>query len=156
MTEPDYEKYIADIFEEEILGENYEKRGEIMIPKMTLQEAINRIDLLIDNEKLFIKISTMGETSHNQNIEALEIAKLALEKQISQKVKKVKRTSCNIKTISEITKFNSYNPSNKKDVPEYKEYKYSDYLCPSCNALTKDGTPDYCWRCGQALDWSED
>lgn len=42
---------------------------------MTPQEAIDRIDLLIGNEKLFIKISTMGEISHSQNIEALEMAK---------------------------------------------------------------------------------
>ena len=56
-----------------------------MTPKMTPQEAINRIDLLIGNEKLFIKISTMGEISHSQNIEALEIAKQALEKQIPKK-----------------------------------------------------------------------
>lgn len=115
--------------------------------RMTPQEAIEQIDRMIEFENKCIP--------NAKRIEALEIAKLALEKQISQKVKKVKRTSCNIKTISEITKFNSYNPSNKKDVPEYKEYKYSDYLCPSCNALTKDGTSDYCWRCGQALDWSD-
>lgn len=123
---------------------------------MTPQEAINRIDLLIGNEKLFIKISTMGEISHSQNIEALEIAKQALEKQIAKKLKKVIRTDSNIKTISEITKFNFYHPGNEKEVPEHKEYKYNDYLCPDCNALTKDGTPGYCWRCGQALDWSDD
>lgn len=49
---------------------------------MTPQEAIDRINLLIGTEKLFIKISTMGEISHSQNIEALEMAKQALEKQI--------------------------------------------------------------------------
>lgn len=127
-----------------------------MTPKITPQEAINRIDLLIGNEKLFIKISTMGEISHSQNIETLEIAKKAVEKQISKRAKKVIRTACNSKTISEISEFNTCNPCNKKEVPEYKEYKYNDYLCPTCNALTKDGTPEYCWRCGQALDWSED
>lgn len=47
---------------------------------MTPQEAIDRINLLIGTEKLFIKISTMGEISHSQNIEALEIAKQVLEK----------------------------------------------------------------------------
>lgn len=52
---------------------------------MTPQEAIDRIDLLIGTEKLFIKISTMGEISHSQNIEALEMAKQALEKQIPKK-----------------------------------------------------------------------
>lgn len=52
---------------------------------MTPQEAIDRINLLIGTEKLFIKISTMGEISHSQNIEALEMAKQALEKQIPKK-----------------------------------------------------------------------
>lgn len=52
---------------------------------MTPQEAIERIDLLIGTEKLFIKISTMGEISHSQNIEALEMAKKAVEKQIAKK-----------------------------------------------------------------------
>lgn len=77
----------------------------------------------------------------------------ALEKQIPKIPRKVVRTSCNSKTISEITEFNFYNPAVKKEVPEYAENKYDDYLCPVCNALTKDGTPKYCWRCGQALDW---
>lgn len=120
---------------------------------MTPQEALTRIDGLIANEKLFIKISTMGEIDHSKNIEALETAKQVLEKQIPKKPRKVVRTSCNSKTISEITEFNFCNPAIKKEVPEYKEYKYDDYLCPVCNALTKDGTPKYCWRCGQALDW---
>lgn len=52
---------------------------------MMPQEAITRIDGLIANEKLFIKISTMGEIDHSKNIEALETAKQALEKQIPKK-----------------------------------------------------------------------
>lgn len=104
-----------------------------------------------------IEIITNAIQTDNMTAEqdkALAIVQKATEKQIAKKAKKVVRTSCNSKTISEITKFNAYNPCDKKEVPEYKEYKYNDYLCPNCNALTKDGTPGYCWRCGQALDWS--
>lgn len=128
-----------------------------MIPEMNPYYVINQIDIVIKRNKLLFPMASYDETEKlNNNIEALEIAKKAVEKQISKKAKKVVRTSCNSKTISEITKFNAYIPCDKKEVPEYKEYKYNDYLCPNCNALTKDGTPEYCWRCGQALDWSED
>lgn len=30
-----------------------------------------------------------------------------------------------------------------------------DCQCPNCNALTKEGKPNFCWNCGQKLDWSE-
>lgn len=39
--------------------------------------------------------------------------------------------------------------------PYSNEYKYTDYKCPCCKHLVSDGTPSYCWNCGQALDWSE-
>lgn len=113
---------------------------------MTPQEAIERLH----------KIPVRPKPDNALDMQALIIAVKAVEKQIPKKVKEVIRTACNSKTISEITEFNAYNPSDKKEVPEYKEYKYNDYLCPNCNALTKDGTPKYCWRCGQALDWSDD
>ena len=102
---------------------------------MTPQEAINRIDLLIVTEKLFIKISTMGEISHSQNIEALEIAKQALEKQIPKK------------PLDICTPVVTWG------------------LCPICKGeLNKLGNrpnrvfegTKYCPDCGQALDWSED
>lgn len=114
---------------------------------MTPQEALE----LLNNMEFAEKYQGKQEYA-----DMLLLCKEALEKQIPQTPRKVVRTSCNSKTISEITKFNAYNPSDKKEVPEYKEYKYNDYLCPNCNALTKDGTPKYCWRCGQALDWTED
>ena len=39
--------------------------------------------------------------------------------------------------------------------PYSHEYKYTDYKCPCCGYLCSDGTPNFCWNCGQALDWSE-
>ena len=109
---------------------------------MTPQEAIEIITNAIQTENMTA-----------EQDKALAIVQKATDKQIPKKVKKVVRTTCNIKTIVDIQKFNFYNPCNKKEVPKYREDKYNDYLCPVCNALTKDGTPEYCWRCGQALDW---
>lgn len=107
-----------------------------MTPKMTLQEAINRIDLLIGNEKLFIKISTMGEISHSQNIEALEIAKKAVEKTISKSI---------------VLESDGYD--------EKGELIYDIAYCPNCNHkfdLGYDEETKCCPDCGQALDWSEE
>ena len=94
---------------------------------MTPQEAIERIDLLIGTEKLFIKISTMGEISHSQNIEALEMAKKAVEKQIPKKAKNITTT-----------------------------VYYKQGRCPNCNALLKNTINIFCSDCGQALDWSDE
>ena len=41
-------------------------------------------------------------------------------------------------------------------IPEYKEWQWTDYQCPICNALIKEGRPEFCWRCGQAFDWSDE
>lgn len=93
---------------------------------MTPQEALNRIDGLIANEKLFIKISTMGEIDHSKNIEALEIAKQALEKQIPRKVVR----------------------ENEKVM-----FKVFCGRCPECDVAVYSTTNRYCQYCGQALDW---
>ena len=103
-----------------------------MTPKITPQEAINRIDLLIGNEKLFIKISTMGEISHSQNIETLEMAKLALEKTVTKSV---------------VLEGDGYD--DKGDIA----------YCPNCNHkfdLGYDEETNCCPNCGQALDWSDE
>lgn len=53
---------------------------------MNPQEVTKQLDMLICNEKVLIGCSTMGELQHSQNIEALEFAKEAVEKQILKKV----------------------------------------------------------------------
>lgn len=124
---------------------------------MTPQEAkkeLMHINLILAHQ-MDLARAEKEKDMLNRNYQANNIAISALEKQMPKKPRKVVRTSCNSKTISEITEFNFYNPAVKKEVPEYKEYKYDDYICPVCNALTKDGTPKYCWRCGQALDWGD-
>lgn len=97
---------------------------------MTPQEALNRIDGLIANEKLFIKISTMGEIDHSKNIEALEIAKQALEKQMPNKIET-----------------NEYYPEDRLCPVCHENYTGLD--CMTSNGM-KFG---FCPNCGQALDW---
>lgn len=139
MTEPDYEKYIADIFEEEILGENYEKRGEIMIPKMTLQEA--KDELMNNNFILLIQInlakSEKGRDILNRKYKVNSIAISALEKQIAEK------------------------PTAKHSDNIFTGMDGTCLVCPSCekriiNVWNRaEYKPNYCHYCGQALDWSD-
>lgn len=106
-----------------------------MTPEMTPQEAIDRIDLLISNEKLFIKISTMGEIDHSKNIEALEMAKQALEKTVTKPV---------------TLEADGYDDKG--------ELIYDTAYCPNCNHKFDLGYNDEtkcCPDCGQALDWSD-
>ena len=46
----------------------------------------------------------------------------------------------------------------KKQIPkkplEEKRY-YGIGKCPTCNAVFKDKTTNYCGNCGQAIDWSD-
>lgn len=105
-----------------------------MTPKMTPKEAIDRIDLIIDNEKLFIKISTMGEIDHSWNIETLEMAKQALEKTATKPV---------------VLEADGYDDKG--------ELIYDTAYCPNCYNkfdLGYDEETNCCPNCGQALDWA--
>ena len=61
--------------------------------------------------------------------EELEVVVEALEKQIAKKPKKI----------------------------EIEGYRYTDtYRCPRCGGnFSGTGIADYCYHCGQKLDWSE-
>ena len=61
--------------------------------------------------------------------EELEVVVEALEKQIAKKPKKI----------------------------EIEGYRYTDtYRCPTCGGnFSGTGIADYCYHCGQKLDWSE-
>ena len=61
--------------------------------------------------------------------EELEVVVEALEKQIAKKPKKI----------------------------EIEGYRYTDtYKCPTCEGnFSGTGIADYCYHCGQKLDWSE-
>lgn len=125
---------------------------------MTLQEV--KVILSIMHEQMRFESDTTMTTEMEQHINnelvALCIAISALEKQIPKKIKKIERTASNGRTISDNMQYNSQsNDFDKKSVPKYRECTYTYYLCPICGALTKDGVPDFCWNCGQALDWSD-
>lgn len=74
-----------------------------------------------------------------------------------KKPKEVLRTGCNNKSVREALEhnYNRLNAENQIPVPKYREWKATDYQCPNCNALTKEGEPNYCWNCGQKLDWEK-
>lgn len=75
----------------------------------------------------------------------------ALEKQIPKKVVPIQRTAHDFK--DDVCKHSHYPCEHLK--PFNHEYKYTDYKCPVCGKLAKDGIPSFCWNCGQALDWSD-
>ena len=65
-----------------------------------------------------------------EHIKSIEIAIQALEKQIPKKPKKI----------------------------EAEGYRYTDtYRCPTCcGNFSGTGIADYCYHCGQKLDWSDE
>lgn len=104
---------------------------------MNTQEVIKQLDIIIGTEKALIQHATMGEYEHSQKIEALIIAKRALEKQIHIKP--------------------AYEPNDE-------EHSGDTAYCPTCNELfvllgefksyyAKENK--CCPSCGQALDWSD-
>lgn len=99
---------------------------------MTPQEAIKNIDDILDSPYLFDESIDYQLTT--DDIECLEMAKEALEKQTPKKPIK-KNPICYEKT---------------KDGTEFIAY---DYFCPDCNKQIK-ATEHHC-KCGQALDWGD-
>ena len=102
---------------------------------MTPEKAIKHIEALIANERRILKLSNENEARHLRKIEALKMAKQALEKQIPKKPTDI----CTPVVIWG--------------------------LCPVCKGeLNKLGGRAnrvfkgyaYCMDCGQALDWSDD
>lgn len=88
---------------------------------------------------------------HICNEVARQTAIKALKKQIPRKPTSFNRTAHD---------FSNGYCKNSGNYCEYikpysHEYKYTDYKCPCCGYLCSDGTPNFCWNCGQALDWSE-
>lgn len=83
--------------------------------------------------------------------EALKTVEGALEKQIPKKPISFKQTAHDFQTG-----FCKHSGTYCEHIKLYSnEYKYTNYKCPCCKHLISDGTPSYCWNCGQAIDWSE-
>lgn len=112
---------------------------------------------LVEGEEKNIE-DTLKNLSNSNTFTALKLAVHALEKQVPKKLKEVTRTSSNKKSRVKAFEHN-YNHQNWQDpvpIPEYKEWQWTDYQCPICNALIKEGRPEFCWRCGQAFEWSKE
>ena len=94
---------------------------------MTIEEAKNQLEELIQDRKSFICGGDDDEI-YKKDIEALQIAIQALEKQIPKRP------------------LGGFDFANN-------EYK----ICCECSAIVQDGEwrAYYCPDCGQAIDWSE-
>lgn len=105
---------------------------------MTTQEVIRtlKMEMLGDSEQMKYAKQTAIE---------------ALEKQIPKKPISFKRTAHDFQT-----EFCKHSGKSCEHIKTYNhEYKYTSYKCPCCEHLISDGTPSYCWNCGQAIDWSD-
>lgn len=130
-------------------------QAERAVQDMTAEKAIEVLNKIGEETN----IEDILKNLSNSNIfTALKLAVHALEKQVAKKLKEVIRTSSNKKSRVKAFEHN-YNHQNWQDqvpIPEYKEWQWTDYQCPICNALIKEGRPEFCWRCGQAFDWSDE
>ena len=92
-----------------------------------------------------------GQHTSDELAEAKRMVCEATKKQIPKKPEPFERTAHDFQ--SDVCKHSHYPCEYIK--PFNHEYKYTDFKCPVCGKLTKDGTPRFCWCCGQALDWSD-
>lgn len=130
-------------------------QAERAVQDMTAEKAIEVLNKI--GEETNIE-DTLKNLSNSNIFTALKLAVHALEKQVAKKLKEVIRTSSNKKSRVKAFEHN-YNHQNWQDpvpIPEYKECQWTDYQCPICNALIKEGRPEFCWCCGQAFDWSDE
>lgn len=130
-------------------------QAERAVQDMTAEKAIEVLNGIGEGANIEDMLKNL---SNSNTFTALKLAVHALEKQLPKKLKEVTRTSSNKKSRIEAWEHN-YNHKNWEDpvpIPEHKECQWTDYQCPVCKALTKDGGPEFCWRCGQAFDWSKE
>ena len=112
---------------------------------MTAREIIESVDHCLERNNDGMPIPTMQEE------ELLQIIKETFEKQIPKKPIPFERTAHDFQT-----EFCKHSGKSCEHIKTYDhEYKYTSYKCPCCEHLISDGTPSYCWNCGQALDWSK-
>ena len=107
---------------------------------MTIQEILKNVNYCLET----------GFTMYLSTKEDVQTVKNALEKQIPKKPISFKRTAHDFQNG-----FCKHSGNYCEYIKPYNhEYKYTDYKCPCCEHLMSDGTPSYCWNCGQAIDWS--
>ena len=94
---------------------------------MTIEKAIEQLEDLIKDRESFCHRDDFDEV-FLQDIEALKVGISALEKQIPKKVV-------------------NFMLNDGKLIKVFKG------ICPYCQCIV---TNEYCSRCGQALDWSDE
>ena len=96
------------------------------VKHMTNEEALEQLKINGTKEPLEISGSPTRMANY---FKALDIASKVIKKQIEMKPKKI----------------------------EIEGYRYVDtYKCPTCKGnFSGTGIADYCYHCGQKLDWSE-
>lgn len=97
---------------------------------MTIEKAIYQLEDLIKDRESFIDNDYDPDNVFRQDIEACKMGVQALEKQIPKKVLNLML--------------------NDGDGHLIKVFKG---ICPYCQCIV---TNEYCFRCGQALDWSDE
>lgn len=108
---------------------------------MDYQEAIERLErgYLVDSN---------GDTTQ-KDFEALKIAIFAMNELQQYK---------QIGTLEEVRDAVEKQKAKKPNNVGTEGYRYTDtYRCPACGGnFSGTGIADYCYHCGQAIDWSED
>lgn len=95
---------------------------------MTIEKAIEQLKSLIQDRESKVHRDDFDDI-FLQDIEALKVGISALEKQVPKKV------------------LNLMLNADGKTIKVFKG------ICPCCQCIV---TNEYCSRCGQALDWSDD
>lgn len=96
---------------------------------MTIEKAIERLEDLIKEAESHMTENKFDDEMFIDDKTALEMAIQALEKQIPKKVLNLMLNA------------------------DGKTTKVFKGICPCCQCIV---TNEYCSRCGQALDWSEE
>lgn len=101
---------------------------------MTEQEAMEMLDSFYEMDEMYaaahIAIKALEEIQQYRAIGTVEECRAAVEKQTAKKPMKT----------------------------EAEGYRYTDaYRCPTCGGnFSGTGIADYCYHCGQKLDWSDE
>lgn len=99
-----------------------------MNEKMTAKKAIEQLNSLMNDRESHVHRDDFDEV-FLQDIEALKVGISALEKQMPKKVLNLMLNS------------------------DGKTTKVFKGICPYCKCIVNN---EYCSRCGQALDWSDE
>ena len=110
-----------------------------------INECRHRIDVIRNH------MNTNGDADKdvcNKNIDVLKIAISSIQELMEYK---------KLGTLEEVQDAVERQQEKKPKNVEMGGYRYTDtYRCPTCGGnFSGTGIADYCYHCGQKLDWSE-